>query len=72
MSRSIAFIQAEIDALESRVVKLVAAAASDGTSLTNTTIESDRRRLGELYALVDRMSGKRPMFARGRVQGLSA
>jgi hypothetical protein len=73
MPRPTGSIQAEIAALELRLSSadsFVRSAGSDGANLTNEARHDIERRLDQLYTQLDRLSGARPMFTRGRIQGL--
>lgn len=75
MARPLASIDAQIAALESQLATASGAGAFAGVADGNTSanyrsIEELMKVLNGLYMLRDRLSGARPMFARGRVVGL--
>ena len=75
MPRSLASIDAQIAALEAQLAVSASAGsvqsmADGGTSVAYQSTDQIMRMLNALYALRDRLSGERPMFARGRVVGL--
>lgn len=73
MARSSASIQSEITALETYLTSansFVSSAGSDGTTLSQADRDKLSRRLDELYAQLDRVTGNAPMFVRGRIKGL--
>lgn len=69
MGRSAGSIQAEIDALEARVVDLKQSMGSDGTTVQFAAYAAMTERLDKLYVQLDRASGAAPMFVRGVVKG---
>lgn len=73
MPRTASAIQAEIDVLEAHLASansVVGSSGSDGTSLTYAQRSAMEARLDRLYQMMDRATGKSPMFVRSRVGGL--
>ena len=70
MPRSTTSIDAEITALEARVVRLTASYAIDGQSKTLADIDGCRKRLDVLYHQKDSLdpaTGRRRLFTRGEI-----
>ena len=73
MPMPVADIEAEIAVIKAHLLSaesLTSSAGSDGTSLGFTQRAGLEKRLNHLYAMLDRATGKSPMFARTRVGGL--
>lgn len=72
MPTPIATLQAQVDALDARITEMAGlTAASDGptsASVANINDLIDAR--NRLQSMIDRLSGTRPLFVRGRVVGL--
>lgn len=73
MALSLGFITAQKALIEARLAEadsFVVSGGSDGTSLTNFDREKLMDQYLKLCALEERVSGRSPMFARGRIIGL--
>lgn len=75
MPRPLSAIDAQIASLEAQLATATGGGAfeaiEDGsTKAVYRSLEDVMKTLNALYALRDRLSGARPMFARGRVVGL--
>jgi hypothetical protein len=73
MPRAASAIQSEITTLEAYLTSadsIVAAAGSNGTSLSRESRANLERCLSLLYQQLDRANGNAPMLVRGRVKGL--
>lgn len=73
-SSRLAHYQQELALVRARLLaadSFTRSAGSDGTNLTNEARKELEQREAWLASMVDRASGNSPMFARGRVRGLS-
>lgn len=73
MPTPVATLQAQVDALDARIIELSGATQmQDGnTSASFADIEKLIDARNKLQAMIDRLTGTRPMIVRGRLTGLA-